>query len=155
MGIRSILDGINRIQSELVVPANTLDNQDDPIRINRVYKTVPHQAEHLEANCWINTYTLLPIVRTGFWETVFNIRMQLFIEESDIDRAADIANAFLDVTLTAFNTHIDIFGSVSHHNLSGRSPTLVGVERDGRTYVGLDLEITSFNKDIPLEQSED
>lgn len=148
MGIRAALDSVAAIQQSLVVPAGTFDWYNDAIAVQTVYKYgVPDDLESPDHPCWFNSWTLNPVIRAQFLETIYDIRMQLAVYDADQNHAAEIAAAFMDVTLAAFNADITLGGTISHHDLTGSSPTSVQMELD-KKYMGIDLVLTAYIKEM-------
>lgn len=148
MGIRAVLNSVAAIQESLVVPAGTFDWFPDAIGVNAVYKYgVPEELETPDVPCWFNSWNLDPVLRMpSLMETIYNIRMQFLVYDANQNRAAEIAAAFLDVTLAAFNADITLGGTIAHHDLTGSSPTSVQVDLD-KKYMGIDLVLTAYIKE--------
>lgn len=149
MGIRAALDAVSAIQQSLVVPDGTFDWYSGDIGINTVYKYgVPNEAEAPDIPCWFNSWTLAQTIRMpSLLETIYNIRMQLAVYDADQNRAAEIAAAFMDEVLEAFNADITLGGTISHHDIVGSSPTSIQIELD-KKYMGIDLVMTVYIKEI-------
>lgn len=149
MGIRAALDNVAAIQLGLVVPDGTFDWHTGDIGITTVYKYgVPSELESPDHPCWFNSWTLAQVIRMpSLLETIYSIRMQLAVYDADQNRAAEIAAAFMDVALVAFNADITLGGAISHHDLVGSAPTSIQLELD-KKYMGIDLLLTAYLKEI-------
>lgn len=148
MGIRAALDAVATIQGALVVPDGTFDWHTGDIGINTVYKYgVPAEIETPDIPCWFNSWTLTNVMRLpSLLETIYDIRMQLLVYDADQNRAAEIAAAFMDEFLEAFNADITLGGVIAHHDIVGSSPTAIQVDLD-KKYMGIDLVMTVFFKE--------
>lgn len=144
MGISAALDALNEIQAGLAITSPIVES------IKRVYKYMPNQSESInDCPCFVNTWTLLPVLRMpSLRETEYDVRMWLVVKDMNQSRAADIATAFMDQILTVFDTNLTLGGTVSHHDLMGGTPTLIGFDWAGGPYVGLDLHLHMYLKDF-------
>lgn len=143
MGIREAINAIAAKQEAMVLPAGTFDWHSQPIGINAVYKYgAPAEAETPDAPCWFNSWTLEQVQKPNstLTETFYDVRMQLAVYDADQNRAAEIASAFMDLVLTAFNTDPTLGGAISNSNIEGASPTLVQFEFNEKC-IGLDLHL--------------
>ena len=135
MDIRSALDKLIVIQAGLSITA--------PINLDvgKAYKYFPPAKEALPNDpCWMNEWTLASVERfIDLRVQNFIVHSQLFVNDPDLDRAADIASAFMDAFLTKLDADITLGQSVTQHNLRGGNPTLGSLKRGNQTYMGLDL----------------
>jgi hypothetical protein len=135
MDIRSALDRIIAIQDGLAIT--------DPIAedVKKAYKYVPRANVTLtDVPAFTNEWTLTSLDRfVSFRIQNYTVHMQLFVEDADIDRAADIASSFHKELIDALDADIALNNTVTQHSLRGGNPTLVGLERAGKIYIGLDL----------------
>jgi len=146
MGIAAALNALVEIQESIsiVLPSG------EPERVKKAYKTVPAESDMLPTTpCVINIWSADPLIESsGLVEIFYDVRMQLFIRNAKQDVGADIANLFWDAFVAKFVT-LDgktLMGNISHSTLSGGSPTLVGWERAGGPYVGLDMHLNLSTK---------
>lgn len=149
MGIRAATLEVNAILGSLSIV------QPKPMDIKKVYVHVPREGETLNSTpAWISTYTFQGLTKNpgGWIETTWDIRMQLAVKDANQDSSSDIATAFMDEVVRAFSipdgAHQTLNGSVSNHELTGGSPTLVGWTWAGGPYVGLDLHLTAHIKEV-------
>ena len=135
MDIRSALDQIVVIQGGLSITSPVTAS------VKKAYKYVPKASVALPDNpAWTNDWSLTSLERfVSFRVQNYTVHSQLFVQDADIDRAADIASAFLDKFITALDADISLSQTVTQHTLRGGNPTLVGLERAGQIYIGLDL----------------
>jgi len=142
VGIRDTLVYLQALQETIEI------TEPRAMRVIRAYHTIPAEASELpDTPCFINTWTLLPLIRMpGLLETEYDIHMQLAILDADQSYAAEIAGAFMDAIIAKFNTNLTLGGTISHHDLTGGSPTLVNITW-GKTFVGLDLHLHVYIKE--------
>ena len=135
MDIRSALDRIIVIQGGLSITSPSTEN------VKKAYKYVPRANVILtDVPAFTNEWTLASLERfVSFRIQNYTVHMQLFVEDADIDRAADIASSFHKELIDALDADIALSNTVTQHSLRGGNPTLVGLERAGRMYIGLDL----------------
>jgi len=135
MDIRSALDRIIVIQDGLAIT--------DPITadVKKAYKYVPRANVILtDVPAFTNAWTLTSLERfIGYRIQNYTVHMQLFVEDANIDQAADIASSFHKELIDALDADIALNNTVTQHSLRGGNPTLVGLERAGKIYIGLDL----------------
>lgn len=150
MGISALLSALTAIQASLVVPANTVEAQPDPIKIVHAYEyTPPQSVGGLHTPCWTNEWTLIGAPRSpSLQETMYDIRMMLYIEDSEVDRGAKIANAFFDQFLLKLGENLTLSGSIHHHELTGGTPTGVIWTWGNLSYTGLDLHLAATTKEV-------
>ena len=92
-----------------------------------------------ECPCFLNSWTMVDEERAPQQRIQhYTVHMQLFIDDTDHDRAADIATAFHVALVDALDAATSLSGSVVYQQLRGGSPTLATLTR-GRDYIGLDL----------------
>lgn len=92
--------------------------------------------------CFFNSWTKTSGKRANgaMRERQFAVHMQLLVDDSDSDRASDIASAFYEQLETALDADQTLNHTVeTTRPLRGGSPTLAALERAGRLYIGLDL----------------
>ena len=135
MDIRTALDQIVTIQGGLSITSPL------SVSVKKAYKYVPNASVALpDAPAWTNDWTLTSLERfVSLRIQNYTVHMQLFVKDANIDRAADIASAFLDKLITALDADISLSQTVTQHTLRGGNPTLVGLERANLPYIGLDL----------------
>ena len=134
MGIRAALDRLVVVESALAITAPVKAN------VKKAYKTYPKKGTALSAPCMMNGWTLRQHDRfVALREQRLTISIQLFADDADTDRAADIAAAFYEVLVDALDDDVTLNGNVTDSVLRGGDPTLAGLEWDGRVYVGLQL----------------
>ncbi len=135
MDIRSALDRITAIQAGLSITSPVTAS------IKKAYKYVPKQDAALpDAPAWMNDWTLSREERhIDLRIQHYTVHMQLFVNDADQDRAADIATAFMAQAVDGFDADVTLDGNVTNSALRGGDPTLVSLGRAGQSYIGLDL----------------
>ena len=136
MNIRSALDEIIAMESALVIT--------DPINatIKRAYNYFPDRKSAMpDTPCWTNAWTLNRI-ESGFQDNrrqFYTVNAQLFVNDADLSRAADIATGFHVALVGAAHVNSTLNGQATDMTLRGGEPTLVLLEWAGQAYVGLNL----------------
>lgn len=130
------LDRIAAVQLGLTISSPIAET------IKKVYRVPPKQSDVLaDQPCFINTFDL-PDVRFGVngqRHRTYTVGMQLLVDDVDNDRGREIALAFLESLIVAFQDDLTLAGTASSIALRGGSPTLAVLEWGGRAYVGLQL----------------
>ncbi len=72
-------------------------------------------------------------------EQEYTVHMQLAVNDSDADQAADIASAFHVALIDAFDADVKLNNTVTRQSIRGGNPTLANLEFAGPNYIGLDL----------------
>ena len=115
----------------------------DPVTasIKKAYKYVPAASVALpDTPCWTNEWTLTSVDRfVGLRIQNYTVHMQLFVQDADLDRAADIASSFHKEFVDDLDADISLNNTVTQQSLRGGSPTLAGLQRANLAYIGLDL----------------
>lgn len=139
MNIRDALVRVAAIQAGLSITDPVTDPT--PYEIKRAYTTFPDRDSALpDCPCWINSWTLVREDRNpGMREAFYQIRMQLFIDDTDLDVGADIATAFMEKIMDALDADTSLGGTSTGTTLRGGDPTLGLLEWAGQGYPGLDL----------------
>lgn len=144
LSIRAAIQQLEKIQRTIEI--------NDPVHmgIAAVYPYVPDQGQTLDGTpAFINTWSLRPVIRMpSLRETQYDIRMQFAFYDPNQSFACDVATAFMDAILDTFDHNTRLGGTISHHDLSGGTPTLVGFTWGDLYYVGLDLHLNIFLKDV-------
>lgn len=146
MDIRTALDQVVTIQAGLAITS--------PITatIKKAWKYMaPQEQLAPDCPCWMNTWRMdnedrSPSMRVQFYV----VNMQLFTDDADQERAADIATAFHVALVDALDAKLTLSGAVKQQTLRGGDPSLAILERGGRAYVGLNLFL-----DIILKEGKD
>lgn len=134
MNIRTALARIKTVEEGLSI------TDPETLAIKRVYTYYPKQDELLEAPCFMHTFTLVDERRFNAQrEHLYVVRTQLWVGNSDKDRAADIAAAFLAKWMDAFDDDVTLNGACTHQTVRGADPTLALLEYSNLASVGLDL----------------
>ena len=135
MDIRSALDRIVVIQEGLSIT--------DPLTlaVKRAYKYVPEASSALpDTPAWTNEYSLTNVERlVSLRIQTYTVHMQLFIDDADLDRAADIASSFLKQMIDALDADVSLAQTITQQSLRGGNPTLGSMPRANMPYTGLDL----------------
>jgi len=141
--IRTAMTNLVTLQESLSITAPISSS------VLRAYKFMPPMASALpDCPCWINAFSLTTQeLDIGLRILFYTIRMQLAIDDSDQDRAADIAASYLNAFITAQNADIQLGGAVTQSTLRGGDPTLAVLTWAGVSYIGLDLLLDVEIKD--------
>lgn len=134
MNIGTVLDRIVTLQQGLSITAPIAAS------VKRVHKFPPNRAQAL-ADCpaWVNTWTMTRTdAQAGHWFEFYTVHCQLFVNDADLNRAADIATAFHVAFVIAMETDFRLSGTVLGVYPRGGDPTLALLEWAGQGYVGLD-----------------
>lgn len=133
--IRAVLDKLIVLQKGLVITGPVTEH------IKRAYKYPPNRSIALpDTPCWMNTWTLTAYHRyPGSLHRFYTISNQLFINDADLDRAADIASAFHEAYTDALDQDITLGGVIERQDVRGGDPTLVLLEWAGIAYIGLQI----------------
>jgi hypothetical protein len=117
--------------------------------IARAYKYTPPMSSALpDTPCWMNSWTLVnQELDISLRILTYQINMQLAVEDSDQDQAADIASSYMNALITAHNADVQLDGSVTSSSLRGGDPTLVALQWAGVVYIGLDVVLDVEIKD--------
>ena len=144
MDIRSALDQLIILQAALSI------TDPETVTIKKAWKYMaPQDAILPDAPCWMNEWRMVSEGRdSGLRRQDYTVHMQLFIDNADQERAADIASAFHVALVAALDLKITLSGTVVLHNLRGGDPTLAILERAGRSYVGLNLYLDLLMEDV-------
>lgn len=142
--IRTALDRIKTVEEGLSITAP------ETLAVKRVYKLVPKQDHKPETPAFIHGVTLIETAHFNEQRTqTYAVTCQFIHDNPDLDRAQDIAAAFLDQWLDAFSNDLRLNGAVSGPiRLRGKDPTIARLEFGGLAYVGLDLVI-----EIPMHEA--
>jgi hypothetical protein len=137
MSLRTALDRLVVLQEAVAIssPISTT--------VRKAYKYVPNQAEALsQTPLFFNSWTFAEERRAvSLAERMYSVRMQLAVEDGDLDRAADIATALFEQFLADLRLDVTLNGNVTRADVRGNSPTLVGLTYGGQTYVGIDMNL--------------
>jgi len=135
MNIRRVMDRIVQLQGDLAIEEPT------SMRIAKAYKYVPPMRVAAPSTpCFMNTWTMVGETRRSVVrEQMYIVHMQLLVADADQDRAADIASAFHEQLVNAFDKDVTLLATCTRQALRGADPTLVLLERAGRAYIGLNL----------------
>ena len=149
MDIRSAMDRIVTLQGGLVitVPGEGIDT----LAVAQAHKYFPDRAEVIESPGWINEWSLVEEERgaSGTRRHTYIVHSQLFVQDADLDQAADIASEFFDQYMTALDADVTLNGACTIQVLRGGQPTLVTLQWAGDlTYIGLDLFLDVIMDDV-------
>ncbi len=135
MDIRSALDRIVVVQGGLAIT--------DPITasVQKAWKYVPSRRATLaDTPAFTNSWRLVSTESgNSLFRRQYTVNMQLFVNDADTDRAADIASSFEQALHVAFNADKRLENTVTRQTIYGGDPTLALLEYAKKTYVGLDL----------------
>lgn len=100
--IRTVLDRVVTIESGLTITS--------PITatVARVYRLPPKGNVALEPICFMNSADLTRYTVGMTRERLYSLRMQLFVQDADWDRAGDIALAFQDKLGAALDNDVTL-----------------------------------------------
>lgn len=143
--INSALTRIAAIQAGLSI---TL-----PVAVStkRAYRYPPSRDKALtDFPCWINMPRLVRVEpHIGLLVRWYTVRMQVFVQEADLDRGAEIAQELVEAAIVEFTkpSNLDLNGNVTNTSIRGADPTIGMLEWAGHGYPGgdllLDVEIKS------------
>lgn len=138
MNIRAALDRIVAIEAGLMIAEPFL------ISVKRAFKYVPKASQSVtEYPVFYNVWTFVGEKRASNLRTqLYTVNMQLLAApiEPDQDIAADIASAFHDALVNAFDGDVTLNGTVTRQELRGGDPTLVRFQPGGSpSFMGLNL----------------
>lgn len=139
MNIRTALDRIVTLQLALTITAPITAS------IKAAHKYPPNRGIALpDTPCWMNSWTLDRVEREYRTRHAFyEVSAQLFVLDTDLNRAADIATAFHVAFMDALDTSASINDDAAiarwDHGGSGRAsdPTLSLLDWAGKSYIGL------------------
>ncbi len=139
--IRSALARLIQIQAAVEI------SDPDGVTVQRAWKYVPPQNTTVpETPCFMNDYTLRgeqrnPSQRVSMW----TIRSQIYVQNADLDEAADIATALFEQYRRDLGKDTNLSGNISGAApIRGADPTLGGIPgREGYMIVEcfMDFEI--------------
>lgn len=137
MDIRTALDALVTREAALTIAAPVAGT------ITKVYKYMPPQEITLETPCFTNGWRLVSHAmghgRSSVIET-YVVNAQLFIEDAELEVAADIATAFHVAFVDDIQDgDLTLGGAAKKYQFrDGGSASLVALQRAGRTYIGVD-----------------
>lgn len=114
LSIGAALDQIIAIQKSLAITTPTA------LTVKKAFRTVPRQEGNLpDLPAFINVVGQGRETRgpTGQRTHTYDVHMQLFIGNADTDVGADIALAFHDQVLAAFDGHVTLSGTCTLQSL--------------------------------------
>lgn len=100
--IRTTLDRIVTIQSALTITSPT------DARIAAAFKYPPPGRNALDLPCFMNSVDLTQYDRGMLRQRIYTVRMQLFVKDTDDDRAGDIAVAFHEKLAIALDNDLTL-----------------------------------------------
>lgn len=135
--IRTALARIKTVEEGLSI------TDPETLAVARVYTLVPKKDHVLETPCFIHGVTLGPVEHFNEQRTQhYFVASQFMHDNPDLDRAQDIAAAFLDKWLDAFSADLCLNGTIAGPiRLRGNDPTIARLEFAGLAFTGLDLVI--------------
>jgi hypothetical protein len=141
--IRTVMTNVVSLQEGLSITSPVSAS------IKRAYKYMPPMSSALpDCPCFINSWTLAEQeLDLGLRILFYTINMQLAVDDSDQDQAADIASSFMNAFITAHNADVQLGGSCNITTLRGSDPTLAVLQWAGVSYIGLDLLLDVEIKD--------
>ena len=141
--IRTVMTNLVSLQEGLSITAPVSQS------IKRAYKYMPPMSSALpDTPCFMNSWTLMEQeLDVSLRILTYSVHMQLAVEDSDQDQAADIASSFMNSLITAHNADVTLDGSCTQTFLRGGDPTLAVLQWAGVSYIGLDLLLDVEIKD--------
>lgn len=140
MKIRDVIGALVTLQSGLSI------TDPEVVAIAKAYNYFPPQEMTLtDTPCWANEYKLVGIERSpSRFAQEYIIHSQLFVQNADDERAADIATEFLAEYLDALNQNVTLETSPGNPTCvqafpAGGDPTLALLDRAGIKFIGLDM----------------
>lgn len=116
--------------------------------IKRVYETPPKQASDEPYLIIIGTTKAEPQRSSGLRSREYTARIRLVVKDADINRAADIIDAFQEAIVDAFDQNLTLNGKVS--NLNGPQWLEAGVvDAGGQDQWGCDCFVRFTMDDSP------
>lgn len=144
--LNPVLAALSTVQKSLALSIAEGDPIDAPTGTCTGWSLVMPEDVHPECPAWMNTWEMIGETRQGFREHVYDVRMQLFIENADLEVAADIATAYWAKLMLALDGGQSLGGTCNHTVLA--SGKLAKNSWGGRPYPGLDCHLTVYCKDI-------
>lgn len=157
MSLLEAMRALQEIERSIFIPESVRETIEgltvEGAQIQDAYLTVPDESVGFPTvPCFQNIPTVSEIRRTsGLLETDYNVNIQLFIRDSQQARGSLIALAFWDAINIKFDVAetITLNGTVSNSQaLTGASPTLVGWQKSGGPFVGLNLNLQFTIKQV-------
>ena len=136
MDIRTALDALVTREAALTIAAPVAAT------ITKAYKYMPPQEITLETPCFTNGWRLVSHKmghgRGSVLET-YVVNAQLFVEDADLERGADIATAFHVAFVTDIEDGDNTLGGAASvfQFRDGESASLVALQRAGKNYIGV------------------
>lgn len=100
--MRTALDRIVTIQTALTITSPVAD------AVKRVYRLPPKGTVPLEPTCFMNSAELIQHERGMLRQRIYLVRMQLFVQDVDWDRAGDMAMAYQDKLTIALDNDLTL-----------------------------------------------
>lgn len=150
MGLLQALQALAEIEESIFIPEDVRETIEgltvEGAKIQKAYVIVPDENDSMPTTpAFQNIYSVLDTRRTpGLLETDYNVNMQLYIRDAGQGRSSLIATAFWDAINAKFDTSavITLNGTVSNSQaLVGANPTIVGWQKSGGPFVGLNLNL--------------
>lgn len=116
--------------------------------IARVYETQPKQATDFPCVIIMGAAKRAPQRSSGLRQREYIAHIRLLVQDADVNRAADIIDAFQEAIIDVFDQNLTLNGKVS--NLNGpewEEPTTL--DAGGQTQPGSDGFVTFYMDDIP------
>lgn len=144
--LSTVLDAVTAIQAALTITSPITAS------IKKAHRYPPNRNSVLpDTPCWMNGWTFArqdDVDFDGNEKFFYTINCQLFVEDADISRGADIATAFHQAWVDALLADTTLGSSANGltYTPRGGDPTLVVLEWGGKGYVGLNeyLDVEFF-----------
>ena len=134
MDIRTALTNLIAIQAAVTITVPGAHT------VAVAYKYFPPQDVAVAEIFFQNDWALVTEERlNGMHRQHYIVHSQLFVTESDMDQAADIATAMMADYVDRLDADITLGGAVTNSELRGGSPTMGTLRRGSLEYMGLDL----------------
>lgn len=140
MDIRSVITAVAALQAAISISSPAA------LTVAKVWPYFPPQSIAIaDSPVFLNEWVFNREDRTtnGLRQQYYTNHMQLFVYDADSDSAADIATAFMDAIVTAFDAHETLSGTAFRSKLrgsgGGNRPAIFPAIWDGVTFIGLDL----------------
>lgn len=121
----------------------------DPVitPIKRVYQNPWETVE--DAPCFIFIPPARKVERSsgGLRIKTYTLTMRCLVHDDDLERAADMVDAFAEATIDAFDSDLTLSGTASDIKGPDAPQQAGGFEYAGRRFVGMDLVLTVVIKE--------
>lgn len=136
---------LQTLQASLALTTASGDPVDETIR--ETHLLLPDEDYTPICPAWKNTWEMSGFTFVGsLREQIYDVRMQLMIEDGSLAQASEIATAFWAKLLKALHTGNNLWldGTISHHEIGSARLAMI---QQGRAYPGIDAHLAVYLKD--------